>query len=162
MTNAELNQHLNEALLMAFEETFESVSGIFLDRGTSLFETLETISAEEASIPVSANCANIAAHVEHVSFYIETLFKRIEGDRSPVDWDYIWETVREVSPEAWASSQQRLRDNYSRIQEVVRTMKWAGPQEIGGALGLLAHTVYHLGEIRQALCTVKSGESSGG
>jgi hypothetical protein len=26
---------------------------------------------------------------------------------------------------------------------------------IGGAIGLIAHTAYHLGEIRQALCTIR-------
>ena len=39
------------------EETFEHVYGNYLDGGTSLFETLETISAEDASRPVSATCA---------------------------------------------------------------------------------------------------------
>lgn len=33
------------------EETFERIHGIYLDKGTSLFETLDTITAEEASRP---------------------------------------------------------------------------------------------------------------
>ncbi len=40
-----------KALLDCLEETFERVSGIYLDSGTSLFETLEGVSAEEASRP---------------------------------------------------------------------------------------------------------------
>ena len=39
-------------LFLLFEETFDHVHGVYLDRGTSLFETLEAISAEEASRPV--------------------------------------------------------------------------------------------------------------
>jgi hypothetical protein len=27
--------------------------------------------------------------------------------------------------------------------------------DLGGALAILVHTVYHLGEIRQALCTIQ-------
>jgi hypothetical protein len=54
-----------------------------LDDGTSLFETLETVSAQEASIPVGGKCASLAAQVAHVIFYIETSFvdnwKRPEG-----------------------------------------------------------------------------------
>ncbi|MDQ3524712.1 MAG: hypothetical protein M3451_06625, partial [Chloroflexota bacterium] len=49
--------------LINWEETFTDVTGIFLDRGTSMFETLATISAEEASRPVGGGCANIAAQV---------------------------------------------------------------------------------------------------
>ncbi len=37
-----------------FDETFEQVQGMYLDKGTSLFETLATVTAEEASRPVSA------------------------------------------------------------------------------------------------------------
>jgi len=55
------------------DETFNQVHGIYLDKGTSLFETLETITAEQASRPVSATCASIAAQVEHVRFYLQVL-----------------------------------------------------------------------------------------
>ena len=48
-----IEQDFTNTLMQYMEETFESKHhGIFLDRGTSLFETLETISAREASIPV--------------------------------------------------------------------------------------------------------------
>jgi hypothetical protein len=50
-------------LLFLLEETFESVYGIYLDRGISLLETLAGITAEEASIPVGWKCAKIAAEV---------------------------------------------------------------------------------------------------
>ena len=39
-------------LFDVLDEAFVTHHGIFLDEGTSLFETLETITAEEASIPV--------------------------------------------------------------------------------------------------------------
>jgi hypothetical protein len=32
---------------------------------------------------------------------------------------------------------------------------WEGEDDIGASLAILAHTAYHLGEIRQALCVVK-------
>jgi hypothetical protein len=65
------HQRFAEALLTVLEETFEKVQGIFLDRGTSLFETLETITAEEASVPVGGRCATLAAQVKHTAFYLE-------------------------------------------------------------------------------------------
>jgi hypothetical protein len=81
-------------LFVLMEETFEAKNhGIYLDKGTSLFETLETVSAEEASIPVGGKCASLAAQVAHVTFYIES-FERyaLRGDNSPRDWGYIWRT----------------------------------------------------------------------
>ena len=34
------SDHFNRALLLLLDETFESVHGLYLDKGTSLFETL--------------------------------------------------------------------------------------------------------------------------
>ena len=68
-------------------ETFEKPIGIYLDPNTSLFQTLETVTAQEASIPVGGKCASLAAQVAHVTFYIES-FERyaLQGDNSPRDW----------------------------------------------------------------------------
>ena len=54
-------EHFTGALITLLDETFDNVHGIFLDKGTSLFETLATISSEEASIPVGGKCATLAA-----------------------------------------------------------------------------------------------------
>lgn len=45
-------EHFASALRAILSETFEEFQGIFLDRQTSLLETLAGISAAEASIPV--------------------------------------------------------------------------------------------------------------
>ena len=138
-------------------ETFESKhQGIFLDKGTSLFETLETVSAQEASIPVGGKCASLAAQVAHVTFYIES-FERfaLQGDTSPRDWGYIWRTVEKVTPEEWADLKSKLWDAYQRMDKLFHENKLWNDDTIGGALSIVVHTAYHLGEIRQALCTLK-------
>ena len=85
-----------------FDETFEHVHGIYLDRGTSLFETLAVISAEEASRPISTTCATVAAQVEHVRFYLDVLENYLlNKEPVKVDWGEIWRTVHEVTPEQW-------------------------------------------------------------
>jgi hypothetical protein len=61
--------HFTRALLDLLDETFDHVKGHYLDGGTSLFETLATITAAEASIPVGGKCATLAAQVKHVAFY---------------------------------------------------------------------------------------------
>jgi hypothetical protein len=64
------NNFLNN-LFSLYDETFENHHGIYLDNNTSLLTSLESISAEEASIPVGGKCASLAAQVTHVIFYLE-------------------------------------------------------------------------------------------
>jgi hypothetical protein len=156
MAQNTLHDVFTQAVLTCLEETFERVHGIYLDKGTSIFETLATLSAEEASQPVGTQCASIAAHVAHMTFYIETLLRFIQGERPQVDWTVIWRTVQVVTPEEWANSQQQLRNAYQTVRTVVQsTPSWEMEGAVNGAMGLLLHNAYHLGEIRQALCTLK-------
>lgn len=152
-----VGQDFANSLFQYMEETFESKHhGIYLDKGTSLFETLETVSAEEASIPVGGKCASLAAQVAHVIFYIES-FERfaLYNDNSPRDWGEIWRTVEKVSPEEWDSLKDKLKDAYQRMDKLFRENKTWNEDSIGGSLSIVVHTAYHLGEIRQALCTLK-------
>jgi hypothetical protein len=151
------SEHFTQALYLLLDETFDNVKGIFLDKGTSLFETLATISAEEASIPVGGKCATLAAQVKHVAFYLDTLEKAVRTQQNePVDWDQIWRETHAVTPEDWESIKTDLRESYNRIKALIANMtEWPSEYEIGGAIGMIAHTAYHLGEIRQALCTLK-------
>lgn len=163
MTDKTMKDHFVEALLYILDETFESVHGVYLDKGTSLFETLATITAEEASQPVSATCASLAAQVEHVRFYLDLTIQYARGGNpGKVDWGHIWRTVQVVSPEEWETSKQRLRETYANVVQLVKTYPdWdkADADVIGSSMGMIIHTAYHLGEIRQALCTLKSPSS---
>ena len=137
-------------------ETFEGHHGsIYLDKGTSLFETLETISAQDASIPVGGKCASLAAQVAHVTFYIELLERIIQtNDAPPVDWGEIWRTVEQVTPDEWQELKDHLQQAYLRITLVFRANPVWHEDAISGALAVVVHTAYHLGEIRQALCVL--------
>lgn len=143
-------------LLLLLTETFESVQGIFLDRGTSMFETLAQISAEDASKPIGSRCATIAAQAAHVNFYMEVLEKfLLTGQNERVDWGEIWRTMAAVTPEEWDASRTRLRETYQRLRGVIQNWDhWEQQYAVGGAIGLVAHCAYHLGEIRQATCTI--------
>lgn len=156
MTTIE-SEHFTKALLALLDETFDNVQGYYLDRGTSLFETLATISAAEASIPVGGKCATLAAQVKHVAFYLNVVDRNVrEHNYARVDWGEIWRTISTVSPQDWSSIQAELRNAYNRIITLIQEMPdWTSEMEIGGAMGVVAHTAYHLGEIRQALCTLK-------
>ena len=143
-------------LMALMGETFENPIGIYLDKNTSLFQTLETVSAQEASIPVGGKCASLAAQVAHVIFYIESWERYVlQGDESPRDWGYIWRTVEKVTPEEWEDYKRKLKNTYLRLDKLFRENKQWDEDRMGGALSIVVHTAYHLGEIRQALCTLK-------
>jgi len=151
------SEHFTKALLALLDETFDSVQGYFLDKGTSLFETLAGISAEEASIPVGGRCATLAAQVKHVAFYLDVVDQSVRNPDYPqVDWNEIWRTVSNVTEEEWDAIRLELRQSYKRILELINWINsWPSDYEIAGAIAVIAHTAYHLGEIRQALCTIK-------
>lgn len=149
-------------LIKYMGETFEKPIGIYLDPDTALFQTLETVSAEEASIPVGGKCAALAAQVAHMTFFIES-FERfaLQGDNSPRDWSEIWRTVEKVTPEEWESYKSKLREAYQRMDKLFRENPDWNEDTIGGALSVLVHSAYHLGEIRQALCVLKRQKGGG-
>jgi len=150
-------QHFTNALYALLDETFGNVQGYFLDKGTSMFETLATISAEEASASVGGKCATLAAQVKHVAFYLDVVERNLRsGTFHRVDWGEIWRTVGAVSPAEWASIRSELRESTNRIQALIReTQEWPDERQNGVAVAAVVHAAHHLGEIRQALCTLK-------
>ncbi len=146
--------HFLQAFLSIMTASFETGGG-YLDQGTSIFETLTTVTAEEASRPVSADCATIAAHVAHMTLALDFSLHLFRGERLRVDWSEIWRTVRVVTNEEWRISQEHLRENYVAFCELAKITLWQNVNEIEGAMEVLTHNAYHLGEIRHALCTIK-------
>ena len=152
ISQAQLVQELMDVL----DETFESHHGIYLNKNTSLFETLEQITHEQASRPIGGKCATLAAQVAHITFYLEVLERYfMANDNSPADWEEIWRTVKEVTPEQWHDLKVKLEQTYRRIIAELRDIEtWKSDPHLASALAICVHTAYHLGEIRQALCTL--------
>lgn len=150
-------EHFTNALYALLDETFDNVQGFYLDKGTSMFETLATISAEEASIPVGGKCATLAAQVKHTAYYLDLLEQGVRtGQFAQGEWETIWRETKGVTPEEWQAIQAALRESYNQIKALIsETTEWSNEQMIGGAIAPIVHTAYHLGEIRQALCVVK-------
>jgi len=147
----------NEIFLKTFSnflnETFENVRGIYLDKGTSLFETLDGISSEQASREC-ANCASIAAHVKHILFYLEVSDRYMfTTDDFRADWGEVWRTTHAVNSGEWDNIRSQLRSVYSNLRKkMLMIADWNDKRAFGGAWALIVHTAYHLGEIRRAVC----------
>lgn len=137
-------------------ETFEEVKGGYLDKGTSFFETLEEIDAKQASQPMG-ECATIAAHVEHTRYYLQVLEDRMfHKDLTYVNWETIWETVSTVTDDEWDTMKDNLKTTYERVKgHLGKADTWDGDHELASMLGMIVHTAYHLGEIRQMMCHLK-------
>jgi len=138
------------------EEIFAKVHGIILDGGTSLTETLEKISANEASRPTTETGTSITSQVDHVRFYLQVLNDYIDGKRQEkIDWQGSWKR-KSVSESEWNSLRQQVKDDYKILMERLNSITdWNDERRLGGALGILAHTAYHLGAIRQIMGVAK-------
>ncbi len=143
------------------DETFATHRGIYLDKGTSFFETVDSVTAAEASRAASDRSATIAAHVRHVSFYLQVLQRVIRGEPTDnIDWNEIWRQARPVSSEEWDAIRQELRAEHQNVVRLLEADKtWDGKDALGGALAIVVHTAYHLGAVRQALAVVRSREA---
>ena len=150
--------HFTNAIYALLDEFFDNVHGYCLDKGTSLFETLATISAAEASVPVGGKCATLAAQVKHVAFYLDVLEQNVRTQQyERVDWGKIWRETAAVTSEEGSAIKAQLRESYDRIKQLIAdTPEWPSEQPIGGIIAVVAHTAYHLGEIRQALCIIQA------
>ena len=154
-----LVKRFKKALFACLDETFSNVRGIYLDKGTTLYETLAGVSAEEASQAISPKSATIAAQVEHIRFYLDVLddYMRTGVDKTN-NWREIWETVRAVTPDEWEDMKRCLRESHERVMATINLFEnWDGKYDIAGALSILVHTAYHLGGIRQALGAIRAG-----
>jgi len=143
------------ALLEVLDEAFDNVHGSFLDKGDSLFETLAGINAAEASRSLGPRSGNIAAKVNHTRFYLDAIAANAAaGDYIPVDWESSWQ-VGEVDAVEWEDLVERLRASYLQLKAFASSAESWNARFIEGAFGIVAHTAYHLGEIRQALAQIK-------
>lgn len=155
---SDINGELFKKTIDSFiEETFIDVKGSYLDKGTSLTETLAPVSAEEASKSTSEGGTTVAGHTAHVRFYFDVLRRYMDGSLSEkIDWKQSW-LVTKVNESEWDGLRQGVTDDYKDIRARLGGIDdWGNERNLGGALAILAHTAFHLGAIRQILRVVKS------
>lgn len=142
-------------LLSIFDETFDNVQGAYLDSGDAFFPTLEAITSKQASIPVCGDRNSIASQVNHVIFYFDVAFQYMQGENpGRQDWSKAWELVS-VSDDEWRLLKDQLRDRQQKLFGLINetpASAFTHEETVGGAMAAIAHTAFHLGQIRHALC----------
>ncbi|MCA9728961.1 MAG: hypothetical protein R3E12_11415 [Candidatus Eisenbacteria bacterium] len=146
-------RYATQSLIQVLEETFDNHHGIFLDRGTSLFATLDQTSAEEASRLASSSCASVAQHVKHVAFYLDVMRRYLAGEElGQIDWRAIWHESPNVTGAEWDALRADVRARYTDLRNrLPEETAWSDPLQFDTPLAVAMHTAAHLGAIRQTL-----------
>jgi hypothetical protein len=137
----------------SFEGSPDGQPSAYLDRGVGFFATLSTVTAEQASTEFTGT--TIAAQTEHAKFYLDRICEFISGRTERVNWEDSWliETVNDVEWDALRGSVKKAYENTLRCLASVED--WT-EDRTGMAIGMVAHTAYHLGAIRQITKSVPS------
>lgn len=143
-------EDFTQALNILFKEAFEgmqgSVGNIFLDRDVGIFSTLGNIEADKASIEYGST--TIAAQCEHVRFYLELMNNFLCNNYRMMDYNLSWK-IKTVDEDDWDDLRQNLARMYQTVSDTFKQSDEWNLDTITIAMGMLTHTAYHLGAIRQ-------------
>lgn len=129
-----------------FEGSPEGQPSAYLDRGIGLLSTIEAVSATGASADFEGT--TIAAQTEHAKFYLDRLCEFINGRSEGVNWDDSW-LIEEVNDDEWTALRSSVSRAYENCLQCLASPREWNQMQVGMAIGLVAHTAYHLGAIRQ-------------
>lgn len=150
-------QQFTSAVAYLMRETFEgSPEGqpsAYLDRGTGFFSTLDNLSAAEASKEFSGT--TIAAQTEHAKFYLDRLCEFINGRTERVNWEDSW-LIETVNDAEWDALRSTVKKAYESCLRCLASVDEWTEDRTGMAMGMLAHTAYHLGAVRQIAKSVRN------
>ncbi len=144
------NADFTQALSILFKETFEGIPApgqqVYLDRDAGIFATLGAIDAAQASTDI--NSTTIAAHSEHTRFYLELLDNYLNEDMRIVDFKQSWR-IKTVGEDEWDELRENMSKIYRKAGETLDKKDDWVLDTITVAMGIVTHTAYHLGAIRQ-------------
>ena len=133
------------------KETFEGSppeGSHYLDREVGVLNTIEKISAENASRSIGG--ASLAAHLEHARHYLAALVEYINGRTEKVNWDKSW-LIKTVDEDAWNLLRENVRRDYETVARTFKSIENWDDDKVGDAMAIVVHTAYHLGAMRQIM-----------
>ncbi|MCA9838492.1 MAG: DinB family protein [Trueperaceae bacterium] len=146
---AAIRETLEFALLETFESGKDPTAGtMYLDKKSGFFDSIDQLSAEDASRQVIPGGTTIVAQVYHSLFYLQVLERYMQGHKEKANWDESWQ-VRELDEAGWSELKTKLKTAYQRIRDYFKTQDdW---EQLETGFPIVIHTAYHLGAIRQML-----------
>ena len=146
ITSQQFTASVAYLLRETFEGSPEGQPSAYLDRGVGIFITLEKLSAEAVSKEFYGT--TIAAQTEHAKFYLDRLCEFINGRTERVNWDDSW-LIETVNDTEWNALRESVRRSYENTLRCLAAVEDWTEERMGMAIGMVAHTAYHLGAIRQ-------------
>ena len=143
-------------LIPLIKESFDEAQGAFLDKNTSLTQTLANISAAQASRSIVPGGTCIAGHVEHIRFYLKVMNDYMDGKNlEKLDWSQSW-LCKGVTESEWKVLNENITLDYQQLLERLNSFTdLSDERKFGGIASIIAHTAFHLGAIRQMLLVVR-------
>lgn len=150
---------LSDLLLEAYFDAEREEDIWFGDEppGGGFLKAIEDLTPEEASRKPFEGGDTIAAHCNHVSYYLAIANREFQGERAypEADWDVSWE-IQEVNEAAWNLLKEQLAVELDRARGLLgRSVDYADHTQLRRALALLAHGAWHQGAVQQLVPLVK-------
>ncbi len=139
----------------SFEGSPEGQASAYLDRGVGFFSTVGALSAAQASTEFTGT--TVAAQTEHAKFYLDRLGEFINGRTDRVNWEDSW-LIETVNDAEWDALRGSVRHAYENVLRCLASVEDWTEDRTGMAIGMVAHTAYHLGSIRQIAKHVSNNE----
>ncbi|MGE7185474.1 hypothetical protein ACQKKK_16155 [Peribacillus sp. NPDC006672] len=151
-----MGETVASSIKMILNETFEGPGkegSYYTDSrpNTGVFGTLDGITAEDASL--SINGSTIAAHTDHIRYYLWVIRTMINGTDFEKDWNASW-TISHVDEVEWAEIKVGLHKEYVTLLAEIDTIDLE--QWLTNVNATIAHSAYHLGALRQMLKTLEA------
>ncbi|MBX3117564.1 MAG: DinB family protein [Fimbriimonadaceae bacterium] len=145
-----------QATTTLLRECFEGVPqsqdySWFIQRNEALFDSFDSVTAEQASTHPAPDCSTIAAHTYHILFAMRWA-NNLQGGPEPVGtWETSWDK-QSVNEAEWKELVATVRSECnSFVAWFEKNEDWSDEDNLIGALNVLPHMAYHLGAIRQLM-----------
>ncbi len=150
----------NLSLVTLFEEIFQGTppgaDGTWFVQGDEALDvTLDSLTFEEASTAPTAQANSIAAHVIHMTYYLELANDGLRGRERQGDWPGSW-MVQTVDAQRWVAVKEALRHQRESMRSILAEHSFENAEDLTHAIANIAHAAYHLGAIRQLYLIAKS------
>jgi hypothetical protein len=157
---AALNRAPSGLLAELLDGASDEVAWVLNPGDPGLLQSLDRLSAAEASEPSPGGGPSIAAHVDHLRYGLELLNRWSDGESPFADADYAssWRRTVVSAPE-WSGLRDTLQATAERWSRVVREPRALTEVELTGVLASVVHLAYHLGAIRQINRTARGPEA---
>ncbi len=152
--------NVNESVIALMSEVLdgypEGADGTWFVEGSEVLKaTLADLSGEEASRSLGDGINSIAAHVIHLTYYLELSTDGMKKIERESNWGGSW--AKQVTTDAeWEVAKQNCATKFQEFSEILSTHDLSDPDDLTYAIANLGHAAYHLGAIRQLFLIVKS------